>query len=387
MRHMNFVEQSLGYFPVTIEAFIMQDFKMAHLSVTFLQLIFNLVMLLLFMISVLLIYSLLMLSVESKSFELGVMRMVGLSKINVIMLIIFQSFMFVIPSIIFGFITSFILLQVAKFYADTILHMDFDAIPNMFSILQALFLSTLIPLLSSIMPIQIVLDRNLNDALDIQRSKTQAVYVNILNKKQADYTPLVATGAAFTAFGVTIYYLLPLALMSFNLSLLSQIIIFILVGLLFGLTLLAFNIQSSVENILTNFFLFFEVDSIRKMVRKNLSSHRKRNQMTALIYSLALGFLIFLSISSRMQISISYHEELKNKGAQFSVEMIDRVKMPVTEVEKILEANDHIIESFSWVTAPISNYQDSFIIKANLDNLVNFRAIPMYVYATQPNYF
>jgi hypothetical protein len=39
----------------------MQDFKLAHLSVTFLQLIFNLVMLLLFSISVLLIYSLLML--------------------------------------------------------------------------------------------------------------------------------------------------------------------------------------------------------------------------------------------------------------------------------------------------------------------------------------
>jgi hypothetical protein len=221
MRHMNFVETSLGYFPVTVEAFIMQEFKMAHLSVTFLQLIFNLVMLLLFLISVLLIYSLLMLSVESKSFELGVMRMVGLSKINVIMLVIFQSFMFVIPSIISGFITSFILLQVAKFYAETVLHMDFEAVPNLVSILQALFLSTLIPLISSIMPIQIVLDRNLNDALDIQRSKTQAVYVNILNKKQADYTPLVATGTAFTVFGVTIYYLLPLALMSFNLSLLS----------------------------------------------------------------------------------------------------------------------------------------------------------------------
>ena len=208
--------------------------------------------------------------------------------------------MFVIPSIISGFITSFVLLQAAKFYAETVLHMDFDAVPSFLSILQALFLSTLIPLLSSIMPIQIVLDRNLNDALDIQRSKTQAVYVNILNKKQADYTPLVATGTAFTVYGVTIYYLLPLALMSFNLSLLSQIIIFILMGLLFGLTLLAFNIQSSVENLLTNVFLFFELNSIRRMVRKNLSSHRKRNQMTALIYSLALGFLIFLSISSRM---------------------------------------------------------------------------------------
>jgi hypothetical protein len=45
--------------------------------------------------------------------------------------------------------------------------MDFDAIPSIYSIIQALFLSTMIPLLSSIMPIQVVLDRNLNDALDI----------------------------------------------------------------------------------------------------------------------------------------------------------------------------------------------------------------------------
>ena len=241
MGHLNFVEETLGYFPVTIEAFILQEFKVAHLSVTFLQLVFNLVMLLLFMISVLLIYSLLMLSMESKSFELGVMRMVGLSKLNIMCLIILQSVMFVIPSIICGFGTSFAFLQVAKYYAETNLHMDFDAIPKMDSILQALFLSTLIPLAASILPIQVVLDRNLNDALDIQRSKTQAVYINILEKKKANYTPMVATGLAFTAYGVTIYYLLPLALMSMNLNLLSQIIIFIIIGLLFALTLLAFN--------------------------------------------------------------------------------------------------------------------------------------------------
>jgi hypothetical protein len=53
------------------------------------------------------------------------------------------------------------------------------------------------------------------------------------------------------------------------------------------------------------------------MVLKNLSSHRKRNQMTALIYSLALGFLIFLSISSRMQISVSSNVQLMNKGSYF----------------------------------------------------------------------
>lgn len=128
---------------------------------------------------------------------------------------------------------------------------------------------------------------------------------------------MVTTGLAFTVYGVTIYYLLPLALMSMNLNLLSYILIFIILGLLFALTLLAFNYQSTFEFFLTHIFLFFEIKSTKTMVRKNLASHRKRNQMTALIYSLALGFLIFLSISSRCQISVNTNEQLMTKGAYF----------------------------------------------------------------------
>jgi ABC-type antimicrobial peptide transport system permease subunit len=92
-------------------------------------------MLLLFSISVLLIYSLLMLSVESKSFEFGVMRMVGLSKQSIIFLVILQSFLFVVPSIISGFGVSLAFLQVAKYYADVNLQMDFDPIPSIYSII------------------------------------------------------------------------------------------------------------------------------------------------------------------------------------------------------------------------------------------------------------
>lgn len=150
---MSNAEDSLGYFPVNIDAFILQDFKLMEIAITFLQLIFNLVMLLLFSISVLLVYSLLMFSIESKSFDLGVMRMVGLAKHNIILLIVTQSFMFVVPSIICGFSVSLLILQVAKHYAETVLHIDFEAVPGMGSICQALLLSTLIPVVSSIMPI------------------------------------------------------------------------------------------------------------------------------------------------------------------------------------------------------------------------------------------
>ena len=72
------------------------------------------------------------------------------------------------------------------------------------------------------------------------------------------------------------------------------------------------------------------------MVIKNLSAHRKRNSMTALIYSLALGFLIFLSISSRMQISVSSHEELKNKGAYYVVELDHQQRFDLDSMEKLI---------------------------------------------------
>lgn len=63
-------------------------------------------MLLFVVISVLLIYSLLMISVETKTFENGVFRMLGLSKGNCISMILIQSFMFVVPSIITAYIVS-----------------------------------------------------------------------------------------------------------------------------------------------------------------------------------------------------------------------------------------------------------------------------------------
>ena len=58
-------------------------------AILFLGLIFDIVILLFIILSVLLVYSLLMISVESKTFEFGVMRMVGLSKTGIIFMIVF----------------------------------------------------------------------------------------------------------------------------------------------------------------------------------------------------------------------------------------------------------------------------------------------------------
>lgn len=109
-------------------------------------------------------------------------------------------------------------------------------------------------------------------------------------------------GMIAVTYGLSIYYFLPLAMLSFNFSLILKIFFFILVGMLFGLSLLAFNLQRFLEILFTYAFLFFEKKSMKSMVLKNLSAHRMRNKMTSIIYSIALGFIIFLIVSYQLQL-------------------------------------------------------------------------------------
>ena len=70
----------------------------------FIGLIFDIIVILFVIVSILLIYSLLLISVETKTLEIGIMRLVGLSKTNFVSMILVQSFLYVLPAVIFGFI-------------------------------------------------------------------------------------------------------------------------------------------------------------------------------------------------------------------------------------------------------------------------------------------
>ena len=66
------IEERLGFFPINVRSYILLDLKKFTMSVMFLGLIFDLIVMLLVIISVLLIYSLLLQNIETKSFEIGV---------------------------------------------------------------------------------------------------------------------------------------------------------------------------------------------------------------------------------------------------------------------------------------------------------------------------
>ena len=59
-----------------------------EMGILVVTLIFNLIKTLLIVISILIIYSLLMVSIEAKNFEIAVIRMIGLEKTGIIVLIV-----------------------------------------------------------------------------------------------------------------------------------------------------------------------------------------------------------------------------------------------------------------------------------------------------------
>lgn len=181
----NEVTDALGYYPVTIDLAILSDMQGYAQAVLFMGLIFDIIILLFIIIAILLIYSLLMISVETKTFEMGVIRMVGLSKLGITSMVFLQGTFFVAPAIFLGFILCSPVLRLIYGYLFTAdLGLSTQVAPDGMAVLQALAIGILIPILSSIIPIQSILSKNLNDALDYQRSKTQAVYVEVLDKRK-----------------------------------------------------------------------------------------------------------------------------------------------------------------------------------------------------------
>ena len=147
-----------------------------------------------------------------------------------------------LPAVVLGFLGSFPALWAIFTYGIIpSISMDLNFTPTFISICQAMLVGTVIPLVSSIIPLKVVLSQNLNDALDYSHSKQKAAYVKILRAQDFDKSPYLTFGSLSVVYGVSIYYLMPLALVSLNLGLLLNIFFMILMGLFFGLILLTSN--------------------------------------------------------------------------------------------------------------------------------------------------
>jgi len=76
--------------------------------------------------------------------------------------------------------------------------------------------------------------------LNVERSKTQGEVITVNDGKTKEL-PYLLFGLICILYGVSIYFLLPYSLLQLNLTLLLGIFFAILMGMIFGLTLISYN--------------------------------------------------------------------------------------------------------------------------------------------------
>lgn len=86
--------------------------------------------------------------------------------------------------------------------------------------------------------------------------------------------PYLLFGFITVLYGVSIYFLLPYSLLQLNLTLLLGIFFAILLGMIFGLTLISYNFQYLFEYLVVKILLCWERQSMKKLILKNLIAHK-----------------------------------------------------------------------------------------------------------------
>ena len=119
----------------------------------------------------------------------------------------------------------------------------------------------------------------------------------------------------------------------------------ILIGMMFGLTIFATNLQGMLEIALVYGFFFWEKKSMRALLRKNLLAHKQTNFLTSIIYALTLGCIIFLLVTANLQIqSISMSKTL----ATCDILLTSKLAINATLTDPILRQYGHQIRDFGY---------------------------------------
>ena len=101
--------------------------------------------------------------------------MVGLQKGGVIGLVIFQAFLYVIPAMSLAFLSCTAILTYISPIFEAQYNVKIDQYPSLESSLQGIFIGSVIPLMSSILPIKAALQKSIVDALDVLKSNTSGI--------------------------------------------------------------------------------------------------------------------------------------------------------------------------------------------------------------------
>lgn len=250
-----------------------------------------------------LIYSLLLADVESKVYESGMLRALGMQQKTLVALLSIQSLLFSVPGLSFGLFVAFLVWQPLRW---SLVH--FMATPTPITLFPipvsvGVTVGLLMPLLALIGPVMSSLSKTLRDSLDLYHSNVNDTSVSVTKLENLGLSPTQTWSAVLmVVFGFVVYYLAPLSFIFLNLPMFFTIFVFILAGMLVGLSLLAMLLHSTVQQLVMHSIMWMsDARKLKPLVRKNLHGHSSRNRKTAVLFTTCIAFIIFAGSIFQLQ--------------------------------------------------------------------------------------
>lgn len=387
----------VGFAQVNSDLPILESLRRRRFVTLYLGLVMDILLFILFGLSTILIYSLLQINVSSRTFELAIRRMIGTTRAILVLLLVTQALSYSVPALVIGLLLAQVFSSLLMDQFASLSGIPVTAGLTGGAVLLGFILATAIPLLASIGPIRGALSRSLRDALDIYRPKSQAITFKIERAEDAGVPwSIVAIGTTLSVFGFCIYYLIPLSLLSLNLSLFFNVFFGILVAMLFGLVLLALNMEITLEKAVVYCTLWWDKAVMRRLAISNLVSHRVRNRKTMIMYALSIAFIVFISTAANLQIQSTEYRVRQEAGCQVYVETENVARggtnpATIAALEALVQSDrfkDGIVNT-AWVSHSLSEHMkahENDISEPEISNVGHVYADDVHVNAVSPSF-
>lgn len=366
----------------------------------FLTQIFTVTIVMLALLGAVVIYSLILGDVEQRTYEMGMLRALGMKHVTLGQLLAMQTAVLAIPGILLGYLIASLInlgiVAVVHWYAA--LDVSYALAPSAW--IAATLIGSLVPAISVIIPIRRALSTVLRDALDLSHQVISDVTVRMYKLSEMGLSPAqLAFAIMLVLVGFTTFYLLPLSFILNNFGFFLGVLTAILLGMLAGLSILAQALQPWVEHgvMVSILWICRDYRLLGTIVRKALSGHRPRNSKTSYLISITIGFLVFASVMFSLQAnSIVTNVRLflgadivaliPELGGSTSSEGSSLAGLPQRDMSLYLDGViarggpviDHTWVSFALVSVPA-------IARSSLSNLVGIPRTNNRVYGVQRN--
>lgn len=365
----------LGYdYPVSITMPIYTAMKTIEIAKVFLQNIFIGIMVFLWLLSVLLIYSLMLGNVNERTYEFGLLRSLGFKRNNLILMIVIQGFIFAIPGVILGLVSSYIANNYISFLLNWYTGIVIPYFLNGKTILCGSLIGISIPLISSYFPIKKALDANLKETLTIFNKKIGDLFVSMVKLENLGISVSSFLGSiVIIVIGFATYYIAPLSFLLMDpgifVFIMTMILIVMLIGLIIIIQLFIPQLQKLVLNIIMLFA--YKDKNLHFIVKKNLEGHQKRNQKVSIMFMIALGFIIFAGCTLNLVVDFIKTLAKSTMGGDAAFWVIGEETLNENLLRSYLTRTiakfPNVISNYTFISSPVNSiiYRGTAIASLN----------------------